>query len=426
MKLANRWLLIAVLALLLGAAAAWVLIQRKAAGGTPAPAKLAASAGPQAIELTPGDLATASVTEIASLLEVTGSVKAYNSALVKTRIAAELKTLSVREGEAVRAGQLIGQLDTTEFDLRLRQAEDQAAAAQAQLDIAQRTLDNNKALVTQGFISRNALDTSISSAASASASLQAARAAADLARKAVRDGEIRAPISGMISQRLAQAGERLGVDARVVEIVDLSRVELEAAVAPEDVVKLRVGQRAQVQIDGLAQSVAATVARINPSAQTGTRSVSAYLALQAAPGLRQGLFGRAGIEVTRKLALVVPLSALRLEQSQPYVLVFEGGKATQRRVSTGLRGEVPGAGGSEAVVEVLEGLKAGDQVLRSSVGALREGTLLKLAAGVAAGVSGAVTGAVAGAVAPGPASAASAGQSTAAAAAAAVASAPSK
>ena len=78
-------------------------------------------------------------------------------------------------------------LDDTEYRLRLRQAQDQVAAAQAQLDTAQRGYDNNRALVGQGFISRNALETSANGLAGAQAALQAARAAAELTQKAVAD-----------------------------------------------------------------------------------------------------------------------------------------------------------------------------------------------------------------------------------------------
>ena len=293
--------------------------------------------------------------------------------------------------------QLLGVLDSTEVDLRLRQAEEQALAAQTQLDIAQRTLDNNKALVNQGFISRNALDTSNSTMAGASASLQAARATAELSRKAVRDTRISAPISGLIAQRWVQPGERVALDARIVEIVDLTRLELEASVAPADVVGLRVGQTAAVQVDGLAPAVPARVVRINPSAQTGTRSVLAYLALDASPTLRQGLFARASIELQRKKALVVPASAVRFDQAQPYVLVLQDGQAQQRRVSTGLRGNLPGnittaatgvpagaaaapAASEEAVLEITSGVAEGDVVLRGSVGTLRTGTRLALLA----------------------------------------------
>ncbi len=344
----------------------------------------AASAPARPLELAASDVARASRSELVSLLVVSGSLKAVDSAVVKARVAAEVKTLTVREGDRVVAGQLLGRLDPTEGALRLRQAEDQAQAAQAQLDIAQRTLANNQSLVGQGFISRNALDTSISSAAGAQATLQAARAAAELARKAVRDSEIRAPISGLVSQRLVQPGERVSVDARLLEIVDLRQLELEAAVAPEDVLNLRVGQAAQVQIDGLPASVPARVVRINPSAQSGTRAVTAYLRLEPDPAiaaaLRQGLFARGSIRQQQRQALVVPVSALRLDQALPYVLVVDAGTAQARNVKTGGRGEVLIDDRRESAVEITDGVAEGAVVLRGTVGNLRPGTRVTVAA----------------------------------------------
>ena len=353
-----------------------------------------------AIELAPGDVATATRAELSRSLAVTGSLKAVQSAVVKAKVAGELKSLLVREGDRVRAGQVLGQIDTTEAQWRLRQSEEQTQAAQSQLDIAQKTLDNNKALDNQGFISRNALDNSVSSATGANASLQAARAAAEIARKGVQDGVIRAPIAGLVAQRLVQPGERVGVDTRIVEIVDLGRLELEASVAPVDVVQLRVGQVAQVQIDGLAEPVQARVVRINPSAQTGSRSVLAYLELSGGAvgaGLRQGLFARGSIELQRTPALVVPASALRFDQARPYVLAVVDGKATVRPVAIGNRGEVATNGRLESAVELTSGVEPGTVVLRDTVGSLREGTRLMLpgAARAAAITASAATPAVA-------------------------------
>jgi RND family efflux transporter MFP subunit len=383
LKARTRWALLVVVLLLGAGLGARALMGRGAASASAAAAASAASAAAmEGIELAAGDVARAARAELTSTLAVTGGLKAVQSAVVKARVSAEVKTLTVREGDRVQAGQLLGQLDATEFNLRLRQAEDQAGAAKAQLDIAQKTLDNNKALVDQGFISRTALDTSVSNRAGAQASLQAARAAADLARKAVADSEIRAPIAGLVASRLVQPGERVSLDTRLVEIVDLSRIELEAAVAPEDVLQLRVGQAAQVQIDGLDGTVLARVSRIAPSTQSGTRSVMAYLELagtaEQKAGLRQGLFGRASIALQSKPALVVPVSALRFDQALPYVLALENGRAAARTVSTGARGDVLIDGRIESAIEITQGLAEGAVVLRGTVGALREGTRLSL------------------------------------------------
>ena len=371
------WILAVAAVLAAAVFAARGIMARKATTATRAASAPAAAA----IELAPGDVATATRAELSRSLAVTGSLKAVQSAVVKAKVAGELKSLLVREGDRVRAGQVLGQIDTTEAQWRLRQSEEQTQAAQSQLDIAQKTLDNNKALVNQGFISRNALDNSVSSATGANASLQAARAAAEIARKGVQDGVIRAPIAGLVAQRLVQPGERVGVDTRIVEIVDLGRLELEASVAPVDVVQLRVGQVAQVQIDGLAEPVQARVVRINPSAQTGSRSVLAYLELSAGAvgaGLRQGLFARGSIELQRTPALVVPASALRFDQARPYVLAVVDGKATVRPVAIGNRGEVATNGRLESAVELTSGVEPGTVVLRDTVGSLREGTRLML------------------------------------------------
>lgn len=369
MKRHLKWILPLLAVLLVGVGVLRALDKRRTEQAAAAPARETL-----ALDLAPADVVVAKTVPLARTLDVSGGLKAVNTALVKAKVAAELRELRVREGDRVKAGQVIGQLDTTELDWRLRQAEQQASSARAQLDIARRTLENNRALVAQGFISPTGLETSVNNEAAARANHEAAMAAMELARKSRADGTLVAPIAGLVSQRLAQPGERVPVDARIVEIVDLSRVELEAAVAPEDVVQVAVGQTARLQVDGLPEPVAARVARINPSAQTGSRSVLVYLALDSHPALRQGLFARGRIEVAQAQSLAVPLAAVRTDLSQPYVLQVQDGKAVLRTVSLGARGEVKG----QPWVAITAGLAEGVTVLTGTAGAVRDGTPVRL------------------------------------------------
>jgi RND family efflux transporter MFP subunit len=364
-----KWLLPVLAVAIIGAAVGRAVLARRAAQAVPP-----AVSAPAAMELAAIDLVGARQVSLARRLDVSGSLKAVTTAFVKARVAGELRALAPREGDAVRAGEVIGHIDSTEFDWRLRQAEQTAKASRAQLDIARRTLDNNKALVAQGFISETALDTAVSNAAAAEANLQAALAGVELAKKARADATLVAPIAGLVSQRLVQPGERVGIDTRVIEIVDLSRLELEAAVAPEDAVALRVGQPATLRIDGLAQALPARVARINPSAQPGSRAVPVYLTVEPHPALRHGLFARGGVELDSRSALAVPASAVRRDQARPYVLVVDGARAVQRPVVTGMAGV---ASGTE-MVEIAQGLREGELVLAGSAGAVRDGTPVRV------------------------------------------------
>lgn len=379
-----RWLIVIALLVALGAAVFRLMIERRTATSA-TPAATSNRAG--SLELTEGDIVTAANVTLSRSVEVSGSVRAVQSAFVKARVAGEIVRILVREGEAVRAGQVLVEQDTLELGLRLRQAELQASTARSQLEIAQRALTNNRALVTQGFISSTALETSVSNEAAAQASLLVAQTAVDLARKARADATLTAPIAGLVAQRLAQPGERVSVDARLLEIVDLARLEVEIALPPEDVVAVAVGRPAALRIDGIDGDIPARVARINPSAQAGARTVAVYLAIDSQPGLRQGLFARGRILLDERQVLALPPSAVRTDRALPYVLALEGEQIVARTVRTGARGRT----GAQEAVEVVEGLAPGARVLAGSAGAIAEGTRWRAAAAVANPVPAAST-----------------------------------
>ena len=340
------------------------------------------------VELARSDVVDAETTVLDQGVTLTGSLRAVSSAVVKARVAGELQGLAVREGDTVRAGQVIATIDPTEYQARVRQLKQQADAARAQVEIAKRNFDNNQALVDRGFISRTALESSQSSLTGAQATYQAAVAAVDVANKTLDDTALRAPITGVVSQRLAQPGERLAVDARVIEIIDPTRLELEATLAPADSVRVRTGQTARLTIEGAAQPVTATVVRINPSAQAGSRGVPVYLAIPATPGLRQGLFAQGVLVTERVQALAVPLGAVRTDRPAPYVQVIEGDRVRHKAVQPGARGEA----GDQTVVAVT-GLQAGTRVILGHVGTLREGTAVRFTANAALPASAPASGA---------------------------------
>jgi membrane fusion protein, multidrug efflux system len=369
MKSSMKWGIAAVAALLIAAGGASVLSKRKAnAAQPPAAAKVEPS-----IDLAPSDVFTVKSIELSQAIPISGSVKAANSALVKARVAGELQGLTLREGDSVKAGQIVARVEGSEYAARVRQAQETADAAKAQIDIAQRSFNNNRALVDQGFISKTALDTSQASLQSAQANHKAALASLDIAKKSVQDTVLTSPISGVVSQRFAQPGERVGIDARVLEIVDLSRMELEAMLAASDSVQVRIGQPAKLKIEGFAQDLQATVTRISPSASPSSRSVVVYISIASQPGLRQGFFAQGALETAKETVLAVPLSAVRTDKPQPYVQLIKDGRISHQTVDLGQRGQA-----QEQSMIALKNFPREAQITKASAGSLREGTRVSL------------------------------------------------
>jgi multidrug efflux system membrane fusion protein len=374
MRLRSKIVWTLLLVVVLAGAAYWQM--RKTAAPTSAASTPMASANTapvlseQVVELQSSDLLTLRQQTMVFTLPVSGNLKALNTVTVKARTAGELLSLAGREGDTVKASQVLAKIDPAEYQRKLRQAEQQADAAKTQIDIAQRQYDNNKALVDQGFISKTALEASEATLAGAKATYNAALAGADVARKTLDDTVLLSPISGQISARLAQPGERVGIDQKLLDIVDLSSLELEATLSPADSMDVRVGQSAMLTLEGRDQPVNAQVQRINPNVQSGSRSVLVYLKLQSTQGLRQGLYGQGQLELGREQVLAVPLEYVRTDKPEPYVQVLNGSRLSHQAVTLGKRGRI---GSNEGAWVEIKGIETGAQVLSSRVGAMREG-----------------------------------------------------
>jgi RND family efflux transporter MFP subunit len=281
----------------------------------------------------------------------------------------------VREGEEVQAGQVLVKMDTSEYQARVEQAKGALLAARGQLDIATKARDNNKALLERNFISKNAYDNAASQFDIARANVDSAKGALDVAQKALADTVIRAPISGLVSSRTVQPGEKVSPDNRLLDVVDLRQMEMEASVPAAEIINVSLGQEVQVKVEGMPAPLAGKVARINPSTQPGSRSILVYVQIDNPQRvLRVGMFGEAQLTLSRKTGvLTVPQAAIQSDAGSTYVYAIENGRLVQKAVELGMRGN----DGEGSAVEIVSGLDSGVQIVRANLGVLRSGTIVK-------------------------------------------------
>lgn len=162
----------------------------------------------------------------------------------------------------------------------------------------------------------------------------------------------------------------------VMIIVDLARLELGASVPAASIGRVKVGQPVAFRVDGFgAREFAGRIERINPSTTAGSRVISVYAVIENREALlRPGMFAQGEIVLERtENALVIPVSALREEAGQSFVYAIENGMLRRKPVKAGP------AGGVDSV-PVIEGLRAGDIIVRHNLGALREGVAARVAA----------------------------------------------
>lgn len=329
------------------------------------------------LEFLPQEIITVAPLELRQTLALSGALRAVEQVSVKARVSGEVRDVLVREGEAVKAGQVLVRMDTSEYQARVDQARGSLNAARAQVDIATKTRDNNQALLDKGFISRNAFDNAASQYAIAQANVDAARGALEVVQKSLNDTVIRAPMSGLVSLRSVQPGEKVSSDNRLLDIINLQNMELEAAVPTSDIGQVVLGQPVTLRVEGLDKSFSGRVTRINPSTQTGSRSVLVYVQVPNPQGLlRAGMFAEAQLTLRSKTGvLALPLGALHKDSSATYVYAIEDGKLVKKIVMPGIEGR----DGDDSKIEITDGLSAGAQVIRNNMGTLRIGSPVRIA-----------------------------------------------
>ena len=303
------------------------------------------------------------------VVQFSGPLVAPNTAIVRSRSAGTLLSLSVAEGSRVRAAEVIGRVDASEIDARIAERRALLESARAQAAQAARTHAVNQRLADQQFISATALDNSRATVQTAEAQREAAQASLDSLRVAQRDTTLVAPIAGIVAKRFVLPGEKLSVEQQVLSIVSLRHLELAGSVGTHEVALLTPGMPVELAVEGVARAVQGTLVRIAPAADAGSRSIGVAVSVDNPDErLRAGQYAVAQVTLRdERPRLTLPVTAVFDVAGQPHVWLLADGVLQRRAVTTGQRDERQG------LVEVLQGVTPDMQVLAVRFDNLREG-----------------------------------------------------
>jgi RND family efflux transporter MFP subunit len=265
---------------------------------------------------------------------------------------------------------VLAKIDTADLQARLDAQVAALEEAKAKWSIADKNRESNMKLLKQNFISQNAFDTTHSTLEASAASMRSAEAQVRLARNAMQDAVVRAPINGILAKKMVNGGEKVGPDSPMFTVVDLAKMEIEAPAPASEIPGVKVGQVATFKVDGFGERVfEGRVERINPVTEMGSRSITLYMSVANRDGaLKGGMFAK-GLLVLSKTqpSTVVPFTAVREDGGQSFVFTLEGGKVAKRTVTLGMREEQAG------LVEVKSGLESGVQVVSARMVGLKPG-----------------------------------------------------
>lgn len=320
---------------------------------------------PVAVEVTP--VAAGTVTETVSAV---GTVEALRDVTVESETAGRIVAVHFNTGDRIAKGQV---LVTVDDELRVAasaQARAQAVAAETQARKAARDLERAESLAKSGDISDAELETYRLAGRAAEAGHQAALAGLKAAERQLADTRIRSPISGQAASRLVETGEMATPGTKIADIVDLSGAKVKLGIPENDVVRVKPGQAAAMELDSRpGVRLTGKVLAVGAKAESPTGHTYPVEVLIDGGGAREvkaGMFARVRITTgVHAGAIAIPREWIVNEDVAPAVYVARGGVAREVRLRLGAR-----SGGS---VRVLEGLAPGDLVVSFGQKGLTDG-----------------------------------------------------
>lgn len=280
----------------------------------------------------------------------------------EAEVAAKASGIALRvlaqEGQSVRAGQPLVQLDRDRARLQVAQAQSQVSKLEANYRRASQ-------LAAQKMVSANDVD-------QLRYDLANARSTLNMARLELAYGTIAAPISGQVAMVAVKPGNFVQINSTVMKLVDNSRLEAVLNVPERDIALMRKGQKVVMGVDAIpGERFEGVIDRIAPMVDAGSGTFKVFCAFSGNGVLQPGMFGRMAIEYDQRADVPsIPRVALLDDGSEPAVYVVRAGKTARVPVKLGYAdGEF---------IEVREGLKLGEQVVTAGKTALREGSSVQV------------------------------------------------
>lgn len=311
-------------------------------------------------------VATASVLDVPVYLDVTGRTEAYETVTLRSRVDGQVKSVTFADGQHVRQGDVLLQLDPADFQARLAQAQANQAKSNAQLQKARADLERAIALRAKGFVSEEKVNETRTAVATADAAANADTAAAELARLQLSYTTIRSPINGSVGAKLVFPGAAVRASDTALAVVNRIRPLHVAFSVPEKYLPalqtaLRDSNKkmlATITVPGGSEGLEGQVRFIDNGvdAATGTIVLKALVANDQEK-LASGQFVTVSLVLERlKGAVVVPAEALQQNSEGAFVFVVKSDDTVEvRKVRVG--------NVQKAQAVIAEGLAAGDTVV---------------------------------------------------------------
>lgn len=346
---------------------------------TPAATTPAAPRQAGSVVLSGNDLHTLAPGRIEVGIAISGGLRPIETLIVRARLEGDVVEVRVREGDRVAQGALLARFESTEQEAALRSAEADKVAAETEANTARWNLEQTRDLFQAGAVPERDFRAAEQAAATATARLAASEARLRAAALVERDTRIVAPVAGIIERRVIQPGVRALRGGELFTLVRTDVLELTAAVPARLADDVRVGQPVRFTADG--RNIEGRVARVSPTVDPASQSVTVYVQVPNAGGELKGNTFATGQIVASAFddQLLVPQQAIRQPAAgagaAPFVWRLQGGVLERANVKLGVVDEGRG------VVQVLEGLNAGDQVVVGNVGMLGTGMQVQLIGG---------------------------------------------